>query len=144
MRFSPKNIFFGLATTVAISAAGIISNPSSANAGSISDAAQVLSNNFDALVSNVWSPWNKQVYMTELSTQETRDVRNQHRSRADGVLNDRCINKVADMYYSGRRRTAMKTIQRWVFATRVEDNRAKCFQRMPNKIADNFISRRGW
>ncbi len=144
MGFSPKNIILGLATTAAIAAAGITYSPPSANAGSISDAAQFMSSNWGAFVSNLWSPWNKQVFMTNLSWQETRDVRNQYRDRADGVLNDRCINKVTDMYYSGWQRNVLKTSHRWVFATRVENNQANCFQRMPNNIADNFIRRRGW
>lgn len=108
------------------------------------DAINLLRDSWGSIVQYSWSPWNKQVFMTNLSWQETRDVRNQYRSRADGVLHDRCVNKVANTYLSGWQNTAFKTSHRWVVAMRVENNQANCFARMPNKVADEFIRRRGW
>jgi hypothetical protein len=108
------------------------------------DAGQFLNDNWGALVSNLWSPWNKQVYMTSLSPQETRDVQRQYQSRADGVLNARCIDRVADTYYTGWRNTAIKTAYRWVVASRIENGQTNCYMRMPNAHADAFIKRRGW
>jgi hypothetical protein len=115
-----------------------------AQAASISEAVNFLGNNWDAIVSNLWSPWNKQVFMTNLSPQETQAVQNQYRSRADGVLSDRCVNKVADTYYTGWRNGATKTAMRWTIAMRVENGQANCYQRMPNQYADAFMRARGW
>lgn len=115
-----------------------------AQAASMSEAVNFLSSNWNAIVSNLWSPWNKQVFMTNLSPQETQAVQNQYRSRADGVLADRCVNKVADTYYTDWRNGAVKTAYRWTIAMRVENGRANCYQRMPNQNADAFMRARGW
>ncbi len=115
-----------------------------AQAASVSEAVNFLANNWNAIVSNLWSPWNKQVFMTNLSPQETQAVQNQYRSRADGVLFDRCVNKVADTYYTGWRNGVVKTTNRWTIAMRVENGQANCYQRMPNQYADTFMRARGW
>ncbi|MEH1887635.1 MAG: hypothetical protein V7L19_30715 [Nostoc sp.] len=137
-----KSIVLGLASA-AVLTTGLTISQKPAQA-SFKDAADFLNDNWGAIVSNLWSPWNKQVFMTNLSPQETRDVQNQYRSRADGVLTDRCINKVADTYYSSWRNNATKTAYRWTIAMRVENGQANCYQRMPNQSADAFMRRRGW
>jgi len=153
MKLSPKKLLAGLTTAFVISASSIAFTPSPAKAGPVAGtvaaagiiaAGGYLANNWGSFVSHLWSPRVKQVFMTSLSWQETRDVRNQHRERADGVLHDRCIDKVTNMYYSGWRRTHMRTSGRWVFSTRVENNQANCYQRMPNHIADDVMRIRGW
>lgn len=82
--------------------------------------------------------------MAELSPQETNDVKNQYRDRADGVLNDRCINKITKMYSFSSGSTVMKTLQRWQFASRVENGKTNCYMRMPNYMADKIKQRRGY
>ncbi|MEH1797286.1 hypothetical protein [Nostoc sp.] len=139
-----KSIVLGLASVAAVLATSFTVTQKPAQASSLNDAVDFLNNNWGQIVSNAWSPWNKQVFMTNLSPQETRDVQNQYRSRADGVLTDRCINKVADMYWRGWRNTAAKTSHRWMFAMRVENSQANCYQRFTNQNADAFIRARGW
>ncbi|QXE26174.1 hypothetical protein B6N60_04905 [Richelia sinica FACHB-800] len=137
-----KSIVLGIASAAVLTTGLTISQrPAQA---SWSDATNFLNNNWGAIVSNLWSPWNKQVFMTNLSPQETRDVQNQYRSRADGVLFDRCVNKVADTYYTGWRNGAIKTAYRWTISMRVENGQANCYQRMTNNNADDFMRRRGW
>lgn len=137
-----NKIFFTLITLGAIAISPIAHiKPAQA---SLSDAAKFLDDNWGSIVSNAWSPFNKQVFMTNLSSQETKSVQEQYRSRANGVLTDRCINKVADTYYTGWRKNAIKTAYRWTIAMRVENGVANCYQRMPNRNADNFMRRRGW
>ncbi len=131
-----------LSTTTVLSLTSI--NTQSAQAVSLSEAANFLNDNWNAIVSNLWTPWNKQVFMTNLSPQETQAVQNQYRSRADGVLVDRCVNKVADTYYTGWRNGAIKTAMRWTIAMRVENGQANCYERMPNQYADAFMRKRGW
>lgn len=100
---------------------------------------------YNIIVSNLWSPWFKQVFMTNLSPQETQDVANQYRSRAGGILNDRCVNKTADMYLGNDGWLLKNTTNRWIVAsTRVENGQANCYNRIPNRIADEFMRRRGW
>ena len=127
--------------TTALISVSITTQPAQASWG---DAVNLLNNGWGDIVQYGWSPWNKQVFMTNLSPQETEAVRNQYRSRADGVLHDRCINKVADQYFTGWRRNSIKTTHRWVIATRVENGKANCYMRMPNSRADAFIRARGW
>jgi hypothetical protein len=142
MQVSLKKLISG--TTIAfVLASNSFTAP--AHASSVSEAGQFLKDNWGAIVNNLWSPWNIQVYMTSLSPQETQAVINQHRSRADGVLHDRCINKVADMYLGNNGWLLKYTTNRWIVAsTRVENGQANCYNRMPNRIADEFIRRRGW
>jgi hypothetical protein len=109
------------------------------------EAVSILNSNFGAIVSLVWTPWNLQVYMTNLSPQETQAVRNQYQSRADGVLFDRCVNKVADTYYTGINNWSVKNPQRWTVASRVEGGGyTNCYQRMPDWLGREFIQKRGW
>lgn len=138
-----KSMMLGLASALLVTT-GFALNQKPAQAGSVSEAVQFLQDNWGVIVSNAWSPWNKQVFMTNLSSQETSDVQNQYRSRADGVLTDRCINKTADMYWRGWQNTAAKTTHRWMFAMRVENGQANCYQRMASWNADSFIRARGW
>ena len=79
--------------------------------------------------------------MTELSPQETNAVRDQYRDRADGVLNARCIDKIDKLY---RLNIAQKTLNRWTFASRVENGKANCYMRMPKDKAEDFKRRRGF
>jgi len=115
---------------------------------SASDAAEIgklIADNWGAIVSNLWSPNFKQVYLEELSPQETDGVRNEYRDRADGVLNDRCIDKIARVYrFDGVMTTAVKTTNRWMFASRVENGKTNCYMRTPNAYADKIKQRRGY
>ncbi|MDM9379518.1 hypothetical protein QUB80_02230 [Chlorogloeopsis sp. ULAP01] len=132
-------------TIVSVTATvGTMSTTTKPAQASLDVAVNFLDQRWGDLVSHLWTPWNKQVFMTNLSPQETKAVQNQYRSRADGVLFDRCVNKTANMYYKGWKNGAIKTTHRWVIAMRVENGQANCFQRMPNQYADAFIRRRGW
>ncbi len=115
---------------------------------SASDAAEIgkfIQDNWGAIVSNIWSPNFTQVYLEELSPQETNDVRNQYRDRADGVLNDRCIDKIAKTYrFNGATTTGVKTIARWAFASRVENGKTNCYMRMSNDYANRIKQKRGY
>jgi hypothetical protein len=116
-----------------------------AHASSVSEAGQFLKDNWGAIVNNLWSPWFKQVFMTNLSPQETQGVINQYRSRADGVLHDRCVNKTTDMYFGNGAWVYKYTTNRWVLvSTRVENGQANCYMRIPNSMADELIRLRGW
>ena len=96
---------------IPVSVAGIQSSQP-ANAF-VAEAITVLQSSWGDIVAVAWTPWNLQVYMTNLSPQETQSVVNQYQSRASGVLFDRCVNKSSDMYYTGFRNGAMKTSNRW-------------------------------
>jgi hypothetical protein len=145
MKFSPKKAVSATAITavIAVTSNSLIATP--AHASSVSESGQFLKENWHIIVSNLWSPWFKQVFMTNLSPQETQDVANQYRSRAGGVLHDRCVNKTADMYLGNDGWLLKNTTNRWVVAsTRVENGQANCYIRLHNRIADEFIRRRGW
>ena len=113
-------------------------------------AVSLLRDSWGSIVSYAWSPWNTQVFMTNLSWQETRDVQNQYRSRANGVLHDRCVEKIARTYLSASdwqttsANRALKTTHRWMVASRVENGQANCYLRMPNDVANKFKNARGW
>lgn len=111
---------------------------------SMSDAVKFVNDNWGSIVSNLWSPWNKQVFMLSHSSQEVESTKKQYVSRAEGVLTDRCINKVADQYYTGWRNNAVKTAYRWTIAMRIENGVGNCYQRMPNQKADDFMRKRGY
>lgn len=146
---------FASATT----ALGIVCITPQPAVASLDGAAQLLTDRWDDVVSYGWSPWNQQVYMTDLSRQEMEAVQNKHRSRANGVLHDRCVNKIADVYLSSKNRgqlsairrlaikaanSSIKTITRWSVAMRVENGKPNCYLRMHNAGADEFIRKRGW
>ncbi len=63
-----------------------------------SDAAKLFRDNFGTAVQLLWSPYNKQVYMTELSQQEVNAIGEQYRDRADGVLLERAIERALRQY----------------------------------------------
>ena len=145
MQSSFKKIASRTVSLAAIAFASTTFNATPVHAGSVSEAAQLLKDNWGLLVANLWSPWNKQVYMTSISPQETQDVMRQYQGRANGVLHDRCINKVADMYFGDDGWLLKNTANRWIIAaTRVENGQANCFLRLNNSVADDFIRRRGW
>ena len=142
MQLSLKKLLPGVTIAFLV---GSSSFTAPAHAGSVAEAGQYLQQNWAEIVNNLWSPWNKQVYMTSLSRQEMEAVINQYRSRAGGVLHDRCINKVADMYLGKRGWILKYTSNRWIVAsTRIENGQVNCYNRMPNRVADDFIRRRGW
>ena len=145
MQSSFKKIASRTVSLAAIAFASTTFNATPVHAGSVSEAAQLLKDNWGLLVANRWSPWNKQVYMTSISHQETQDVIEQYQSRAGGILHDRCVNKIADLYFGDKGWMLKNTTNRWVaVATRMENGQVNCFQRIPNQIADDFIRRRGW
>ncbi|MBW4598015.1 MAG: hypothetical protein KME46_35220 [Brasilonema angustatum HA4187-MV1] len=118
---------------------------SASDLSDLTEIGKLIQENWVAIVSNFWSPNFKQVYMEELSPQETNDVRNQYRDRADGVLNDRCIDKIIKTYnFDNVSATASKTTNRFLFASRVEDGKTNCYLRMPNEYADKITKIRGY
>ncbi|MDK2408584.1 hypothetical protein QHH11_09910 [Aphanizomenon sp. PH219] len=144
MQFSVKKLLSVTATGAAIFVTSASLTATPAHAG-ISEAGGVLKDYWGAIVSNVWSPWFKQVYMTSISPQETESVKLEYQSRAGGVLNDRCVNKVADVYLGRDGWMLKNTPNRWTIAsTRVENGQANCYNRMPNWVADRFKNARGW
>ena len=134
-------IVSAIAIATTVGAIGTTTKPAQA---SLKDGADFLDSKWSDIVQYAWTPWTLQVFMTDLSPQETQAVQNQFRKRADGELHSRCVYKVADMYWRGLRNTALKTTHRWLVATRVENGRANCYQRLTRRNVEEFVRRRGW
>jgi hypothetical protein len=127
-----------------IASSGAVFAPSSAHAYSATD---FLRDNWGRIVSHAYSPFHTQVFMTNLSWQETQSVINQHRSRAGGVLHNRCTTKIANVYMGGLPswiRNSLWTLSYPLVVMRVENSQANCFMRFENGDAQRFIRSRGW
>ena len=133
-----------LATAAAVSSLALAPTPANADPWNAATAAgNFLSANRVKIISNLWTPWNLQVFMTNLSPQETRAVFNQFGITAVGELRARCLNKVQRVYSLDV--WNQFSANRWIFfPMRVENGQANCYMRMPRDIANGFISRRGW
>ncbi|MBD2076424.1 hypothetical protein H6F86_21565 [Phormidium sp. FACHB-592] len=108
----------------------------SADLGTASD---FVRDNWDAIVTNYWSPYWKQVWYGNLSSQETRDTRRQYQSRANGILLNRCIEKFDSTFLVS---AGNKVLNRWQFSSRSASNGGTdCFIRFPNRMADEFERR---
>lgn len=128
---------------IAASASATLS-PSASHAYSATD---FLRDNWGRIVSHAYSPYHTQVFMTNLSWQETQSVRNEYRSRANGVLHNRCTTKIANVYMGSLPSWIRNSL--WVMSyplvvMRVENNQANCFMRFQNDDAQRFIRSRGW
>jgi hypothetical protein len=106
---------------------------------------QYFKDSYSDIVGNLYSPWNKQVYMTELSENEVRTYRNQYRDRANGVmLNaaiERCISQYSYPWWMAARE---RTLARWTYAGREENGKFNLYRRMPSWNADKFMQLRGY
>lgn len=121
----------------------ILSEP--ANAFGFDDAVSWASNNWGSIVQNTWSPWNRQVYMTELSANEIQSIRYQYRNRADGVMFDRALERVISTYrLSGWSANNERWAMRVAYSGRVENGKYNMYRRMSNNFADQFQKKRGW
>lgn len=127
-----------------IASSGVVFTPSSAHAYSATD---FLRDNWRGIVSHAYSPFHTQVFMTNLSWQETQSVIRQHRSTAGGVLHNRCTTKIANVYMGGLPswiRNSLWTLSYPLVTMRIENNQANCFMRFSNGDAQRFIRSRGW
>ena len=105
---------------------------------SLKDANDFVTDNWSSIVQAFWSPFNRQVFITRFSREEVDKLRSQYRDRFDGVLYDRCINKVADLTLDGWRRWQLVYGARYLVASRVEDGYGNCYFRMSNEHASYF------
>ena len=143
-----KNLFQRIAITSVLGTAIAINTPAivpPVHAASVSEAGQFLKENWRWIVSNLWTPYTKQVYMTSLSPQETQAVIREFNANAYGELKARCVNKIADGYLGSNGWSLKYTANRWLLVPiRVENGQAHCYMRLERKTADEFIRRRGW
>jgi hypothetical protein len=116
-----------------------------AQAAGWEEGVKFIGDNWDSIVSYGWSAWNTQVYMTELSGSEIQSIRNQYRSRADGVLFDRALERSISTYrLSGWKANVERTFMRPAYAGRIENGKYNLYRRMPNNMAQQFKQKRGW
>lgn len=111
-----------------------------------SDAMKWANDNWGAIASYTWSPWNRQVYICELRKDEVNKIREQYRDRADGVLFDRALERcINQLNLTGWNANQERSILRGAWSGRVEgDGKYNMYRRLPSRVADKFQQKRGW
>jgi hypothetical protein len=106
---------------------------------------QYFKDSYSEIIGNLYSPWNKQVYMTELSQGEVQYYRNQYRERANGVMQNAAIERcIAVNQYPWWMALRERSVARWTYAGREENGKYNLYRRMPSWVADKYMQLRGY